>query len=100
MKDHILEETLEKPSESVAFLEKYHKSALKVKELKEGVSKWGQVLSVVSVLSISLSAWNLADTLNPANVSENSTPTIPKLQSAATDDLVEEIVMADGSLDL
>lgn len=97
LKDHILEETLEKPSESVAFLEKYHKSALKVKELKEGVSMWGQVLTVVAVFSVSLNAWNLMDNTPGNDVSESANP---RLTSAATDELVEEIVMADGSLDL
>jgi hypothetical protein len=97
LKDHILEETLEKPSESVAFLEKYHKSALKVKELKEGVSTWGQVLTVVAVFSVSLNAWNLMENTPGNDVSESANP---RLTSAATDELVEEIVMADGSLDL
>lgn len=97
LKDSILEETLEKPLESVAFLEKYHKSALKVKELKESVSNWGQVLTVVSVLSISFSSLNLMYQYNDSTISEGANP---KLQSAATDELVEEIIMADGSLDL
>jgi len=99
LKDHILEETLEKPSESVAFLEKYHKSALKIKELKESVGMWGQVLSCVSIFSLSYAAWNMFENYNNVNdsIAEGSNP---RLQSAATDALVEEIVMSDGSIDL